>query len=135
MPIRFRCAYCNQLMGISSRKAGTVVRCPKCAGEIIVPSPEGVEPPAEPTEQAAGVLPFEDLNIESFVDAPTNGSAIAAENPFAASPEPLPPPPPPPPPKRVGLFLPLSMLIVSLAVVILLLILVFILGIIIGKQH
>src|SRR5947209_460375 len=29
MPIRFRCAYCNQLMGIARRKAGTVVRCPK----------------------------------------------------------------------------------------------------------
>ena len=28
MPIRFRCAYCNQLMGIARRKAGTVVRCP-----------------------------------------------------------------------------------------------------------
>ena len=27
MPVRFRCVYCNQLLGISSRKAGTVVRC------------------------------------------------------------------------------------------------------------
>ena len=25
MPIRFRCAYCNQLMAIARRKAGTVV--------------------------------------------------------------------------------------------------------------
>src|SRR5207248_11693560 len=38
MPIRFRCAYCNQLMGIARRKAGTIVRCPKCAGEVIVPA-------------------------------------------------------------------------------------------------
>ena len=30
MPIRFRCAYCNQLMGIARRKAGTVIRCPNC---------------------------------------------------------------------------------------------------------
>jgi DNA-directed RNA polymerase subunit RPC12/RpoP len=37
MPIRFRCAYCSQLMGIGRRKAGTVVRCPRCAGEVIVP--------------------------------------------------------------------------------------------------
>ncbi|MBI3410519.1 MAG: hypothetical protein HY040_19440 [Planctomycetes bacterium] len=40
MPIRFRCAYCNQLMGIARRKAGTVVHCPKCKGQVVVPSPE-----------------------------------------------------------------------------------------------
>src|SRR5215469_9744604 len=45
MPIRFRCAYCNQLMGIATRKAGTVIRCPKCAGEIIVPTPDDVGVP------------------------------------------------------------------------------------------
>ena len=43
MPIRFRCAYCNQLMGISRRKAGTVVRCPTCAGQVVVPDPDAVE--------------------------------------------------------------------------------------------
>ncbi len=56
MPIRFRCAYCNQLMGIARRKAGTVVRCPKCAGQVVVPDPGGApelpdgtaEPPASP---------------------------------------------------------------------------------------
>src|SRR5204862_5290906 len=37
VPIRFRCAYCNQLMGISRRKAGTVVRCPTCSGQVVVP--------------------------------------------------------------------------------------------------
>ncbi len=37
MPIRFRCAYCNQLMGIARRKAGTVVRCPTCSGQVVVP--------------------------------------------------------------------------------------------------
>src|SRR5262245_52625907 len=38
MPIRFRCAYCNQLLGIARRKAGTVVRCPGCSGQVVVPS-------------------------------------------------------------------------------------------------
>ena len=37
MPIRFRCAYCNQLLGIARRKSGTVVRCPTCAGQVVVP--------------------------------------------------------------------------------------------------
>ena len=41
MPIRFRCAYCDQLMGISRRKAGTVVNCPKCKGQVEVPRPHG----------------------------------------------------------------------------------------------
>ena len=39
MPIRFRCAYCNQLMGIAKRKAGSIVRCPKCSGQVVVPDP------------------------------------------------------------------------------------------------
>jgi hypothetical protein len=45
MPIRFRCAYCNQLMGIARRKAGTVVSCPTCHGQVVVPTPE---PPLQP---------------------------------------------------------------------------------------
>ena len=46
MPIRFRCVFCNQLMGISRRKAGTVVRCPVCASSVKVPSNSDA-PPAE----------------------------------------------------------------------------------------
>ncbi len=37
MPIRFRCSYCNQLLGIARRKSGTSVRCPTCAGQVSVP--------------------------------------------------------------------------------------------------
>lgn len=40
MPIRFRCVYCNQLLGISRRKAGSVVTCAHCSGKIIVPDPQ-----------------------------------------------------------------------------------------------
>jgi DNA-directed RNA polymerase subunit RPC12/RpoP len=45
MPIRFRCAHCTQLMSVASRKAGHVVRCPKCKGELIVPTPPTPTPP------------------------------------------------------------------------------------------
>jgi hypothetical protein len=38
MPIRFRCPYCNQLLGISRRKAGTAVECPTCRGKVTVPA-------------------------------------------------------------------------------------------------
>jgi hypothetical protein len=42
MPIRFRCVYCNQLLGISRRKAGTIVRCTSCEGQLIVPNPDEI---------------------------------------------------------------------------------------------
>jgi hypothetical protein len=48
MPIRFRCVYCNQLLGISRRKAGTIVRCTSCEGQLIVPDP------SDPATEAAG---------------------------------------------------------------------------------
>jgi phage FluMu protein Com len=50
MPIQFRCAYCNQLLGIARRKAGTTVNCPTCGKQIVVPTPEPnqAEPPAKP---------------------------------------------------------------------------------------
>lgn len=41
MPIRFRCAYCNRLLGIATRKAGTETTCPHCGYAITVPHPEG----------------------------------------------------------------------------------------------
>ena len=44
MAIRFRCAFCNQLMGIATRKIGTVVRCPKCSQQTVVPASSDIEP-------------------------------------------------------------------------------------------
>lgn len=40
MPIRFRCVYCEKLLGIARRKAGAVVNCPHCNEKLIVPTPE-----------------------------------------------------------------------------------------------
>jgi hypothetical protein len=34
-------------MGIAKRKAGTVVRCPSCAGQVLVPNPDDESPSAE----------------------------------------------------------------------------------------
>jgi hypothetical protein len=58
MPIRFRCAYCNQLMGIARRKAGTVVRCPTCAGQVVVPNPGTVAPDSAAQEPSAEEAPL-----------------------------------------------------------------------------
>jgi hypothetical protein len=94
MPIRFRCVYCNQLLGISRRKAGTIVRCTTCEGQLIVPDPsdaatEGAgsdvpvpqpEPDdarkteaavSQPVVAAAGGV-FEDSEFDAFLE-PLNG--------------------------------------------------------------
>lgn len=39
MPIRFRCTYCNRLLGIATRKAGTETTCPHCGYAVTVPVP------------------------------------------------------------------------------------------------
>jgi hypothetical protein len=53
MPIRFRCVYCEQLLGIARRKAGTVVKCPNCGGQLIVPPPEEDDDADDRTTDAA----------------------------------------------------------------------------------
>jgi hypothetical protein len=94
MPIRFRCRYCNQLMGISRRKAGMTVHCPTCHGQVIVPPGEGEDQPAasapEAAEQAAAPL-FERSDFEAFLQGPAHEPA---------PPHPVNPPAPPPPPAR-----------------------------------
>jgi len=50
MPIRFRCVYCDKLLGIAHRKAGAVVNCPHCSEKLIVPTPE----PTGGTDEAKG---------------------------------------------------------------------------------
>src|ERR1700740_1488083 len=62
MPIRFRCAYCNQLMAIARRKAGTVVRCPTCAGQVVVPNAEAEEPERQPGENEQLVFERSDFD-------------------------------------------------------------------------
>ena len=74
MPIRFRCAYCNQLLGISRRKAGTVVRCPTCAGQVVVPTVDGGE---EKGEQEGSAALFERNDFEDLFTEP----AVAPEDP------------------------------------------------------
>jgi len=96
MPIRFRCAYCNQLMAIAHRKAGTVVRCPTCAGQVVVPTPEQValQPPAGPMpmpakkkESPPGPALFEHSDFDQVFQNP---APITERAPPAAGVEPGP---------------------------------------------
>jgi hypothetical protein len=85
MPIRFRCAYCNQLLGISRRKAGQVVRCPTCAGQVVVPNPEPEDEAAEPEQAPAPANQpfFEGSEFEDLFN-PAPGAAPPAKAPAKA---------------------------------------------------
>ena len=73
MPIRFRCAYCNQLMGISRRKVGNVVRCPKCGGQVVVPNPEDGQVVDDGPEDAnAPAHALEDPELERLLGGDSN---------------------------------------------------------------
>jgi len=53
MPIRFRCGYCNKLLGIARRKAGTETTCPHCGYSITVPD--------EPNDDQTEMVDLDDL--------------------------------------------------------------------------
>ena len=65
MPIRFRCVYCDQLLGIAKRKAGTVVKCPNCAGQVIVPAPESADEASDPEVPTARAEDAAELQREA----------------------------------------------------------------------
>jgi phage FluMu protein Com len=155
MPIRFRCAYCNQLLGIARRKAGQVVRCPTCAGQVVVPTPEEVDnaagggDPESPPGDDAPVFERSDFdqifNIPSEpqpVPAPT-GRGLAATGAPADFPrydvESVPPPaplvPPPSPPDPIlppGIFLSPKKATVLTVLVIVLVAVAFLIGLFVG---
>src|SRR5262245_56599066 len=159
MPIRFRCAYSNQLMGIARRKAGSVVNCPKCKGQVVVPSPVDAPAPEQnpfalgsahpvpaPSGAAEAGAVFERSDFEYlFQPVPHSPQHMHAETlpPGAASavaPAPMESMPglqferlAPSPAKRGILLTPLILAIASVAVV-LLMGLAFILGIMVGRS-
>jgi hypothetical protein len=97
MPIRFRCAYCSQLMGIARRKAGTVVSCPTCHGQVVVPDPGpgGDDEPAQQPDDAAPPPLFERSDFDQvFAPAPHVPAPPRGQAPAGLAPGPVPPPPP-----------------------------------------
>jgi hypothetical protein len=86
MPIRFRCQYCNQLMGIARRKAGTEVECPTCKGKMVVPSSSDAH---VPVGSGANQPPFFEQHDFDFLNVPQQPEPI----PEAPRPQPAPQPP------------------------------------------
>ena len=74
MPIRFRCSACQQVLSVSSRKAGQKVRCPACQAALKIPTP-GAPAESQPTEEpdpspkaaAATGSEIEDVSVPSPV--------------------------------------------------------------------
>ena len=152
MPIRFRCAYCNQLMGIARRKAGTVVSCPKCAGQVVVPQPGPGDDDAEPSPVHApqpapeGGL-FEQSDFGKIFDAGPNPHLLNPSpqpRPAVKNPAPLPDPAlgefdaiplgPEVGSTARGVFLTSGVLAVICALVVVLMGLAFFLGLLLGKS-
>ncbi len=98
MPIRFRCVYCNQLMGIARRKAGTVVRCPSCASQVTVPNLSSEKPADKPARAPAPSEPapiFERSDFdEVFNPGGVHTRPAAAPAPSLEPAAPLPAPAP-----------------------------------------
>ncbi len=99
MPVRFRCSYCNQLLGISRRKIGTAIKCPTCQGQVVVP-PHSTEdnppgPPPMPQPVAAPPRQFERSDFEiRLQDQAAPAASIPIDRPRAHEPAyPIPSPP------------------------------------------
>src|SRR3954464_1402489 len=95
VPIKFRCFQCNQLLGVSRSKAGSVVSCPKCATELIIPAPDdgsaAEAPPPPPAETPPAFLAAiaEGLPVE-LAEIRLEDIRINPEYPRNAAPAPVP---------------------------------------------
>ena len=91
MPVRFRCRYCNQLLGIARRKIGQEVNCPTCHHAVLVPphdSPD-VDQPAPARKDPL----FEGSDLDALLQP----AVVSPPEPPRPAPPPLSPAPPPPP--------------------------------------
>src|SRR5262245_61633659 len=87
MPIRFRCSYCNRLLGIATRKAGMQTTCPHCGNSITVPIPNEDEGKTERVN-----LDDVDALLGKSNSATIRDSAVAAPPAPPAAPAVAPPP-------------------------------------------
>jgi len=90
--LKFRCYRCNQLLGATPNKAGSVVTCPKCSAELLIPVPEtGSETDTRaPASQVPKVRSDPRPKVEVESKAPTESAAAATA--VEASPKPAPTP-------------------------------------------
>ncbi|WP_074306855.1 hypothetical protein [Singulisphaera sp. GP187] len=110
VPLKFRCYQCNQLLGVSRGRVGTVVACPKCRADLIVPDPdeaEGADVSQSPrfTETSEEGISLdlldirpEDIRVEPGVNWTPPLAESAPREPYPS----VPPEPDPPVPSAVS---------------------------------
>ena len=74
MPIQFRCPSCDRMLGIAKRKAGTSVKCPRCAADVRVPALAGM---AVETNGPVGAAPAIPKEVKTSGTAPS--TVVAAK--------------------------------------------------------
>jgi phage FluMu protein Com len=73
--LKFRCYRCNQLLAVAPSKAGTIVSCPKCQADLLIPSPE---PRAKEAEESLTRAEVERLRkVEPPAESRTRSEAAA----------------------------------------------------------
>ncbi|WP_154673841.1 hypothetical protein [Singulisphaera acidiphila] len=112
VPLKFRCYQCNQLLGVSRGRIGTVVACPKCRADLIVPDPDEADQGADSFQSSRlaeasdeGIsLDFLDIRPEDIRVEPgvTWTPPLAESSPREREPFPSIPPGPEPPAPEVA---------------------------------
>ena len=101
MPIKFRCDYCRQLMGIAHNKAGSLIDCPSCGRRLRVPNLDGsVAPQPSPKvdhaddglRRALDELALIGLTDDEPESKPQTSGAVLPEPSELIAKSPLPPP-------------------------------------------
>lgn len=81
--LKIRCYQCNQLLAVSPNRAGTVVACPKCKADLLIPRQETLS-----KGDGDGDDPGLAGNPSSSVKAPSSAagspSALSESSPFMA---------------------------------------------------
>src|SRR5580658_8551940 len=90
MPIRFRCGYCNRLLGIARRKAGTETTCPHCGYTLTVPEEGSEDVPdisgMEDLDELLNPMPDPRLSARSTSPSPqTSPGSLPATHPKPAT--------------------------------------------------
>jgi len=140
MPIRFRCAYCNQLMGIAQRKAGTVVSCPKCQGQVMVPDPEdagaadmgAADNGAESSPPSFEDADFDKQLVAAAAEVPADHIQVVDTTPVKQHP-PVPWSPAQSTPEMSGVFLTPGLMVLVGVLVVLLMGVAFFVGLLVGR--
>lgn len=98
MPIKFRCNYCRQFLGISRNRAGGVVDCPTCGRTIRVPELDGslapVPAPGLNSDDEHLARALDELGALAQIDLQALPAAEDLEEPDDEIPQPLPEPVP-----------------------------------------